>query len=215
MKLASEAETNSIDKNSCDKNTCDMRKARDLTGDPAAMRALAHPTRLAVLELLGEVGPLTASEAGRRLGESAGTMSWHLRLLARHGFVTEAAGKHGRQRPWTLTALGTRWDPEPQSAAERAAAHALSSVAVDRAVGELRAWLASRYAAPRPWQRAAALGNWTLYLTAAEAEQLRDQIYALLEQYDDRMARPSQRPRGAVPVRALVALHPQQPPAPQ
>lgn len=187
-----------------------MRKSYDLSGDPAAMLALAHPTRLSVLELLGEAGPLTASEAGRRLGESAGTMSWHLRLLARHGFVTEAEGSRGRRRPWTLTALGTRLDPEPQSAAERAAARMLSSVVVDRAFGQLRAWLASRYTAPRPWQRAAGVSDWTLYLTAAEAEQLRDKIYALLEQYGDRIARPSRRPRGAVPVRAFVAMHPQQ-----
>src|SRR5690348_15693109 len=96
-----------VDKGPCDKNSCDVQRYRDLSGDPAAMLALAHPTRLALLELLGAEGPLTASEAGKRLGESPGTMSWHLRLLARHGFVVEAEGGSGRRRPWTVAALGT------------------------------------------------------------------------------------------------------------
>lgn len=110
------------------------------------MLALAHPTRLSILELLGQEGSLTATWAGQWLGESPGTMSWHLRLLARHGFVTEADAGRGRRRPWKLTAPGTRWDPEPQSDAERAATDTLFSMVVERAFGQLRAWLASRYA---------------------------------------------------------------------
>lgn len=189
-----------------------MDKVRDVSGDPAAMLALAHPTRLAVLELLAEHGPLTATEAGRRLGESPGSMSWHLRLLARHGFVTEAAAT-GRRRPWQLTALGTRFDPEPGTAAEQTAADTLTRAAVDRSFGQLSAWLAGRHAAPSAWQRAAAISDWTLYLTAAETESLRDEIYRLFESYTDRLADPDQRPPGAVMTKAFFALHPQRPPA--
>jgi DNA-binding transcriptional ArsR family regulator len=188
-----------------------MRASRNLTGDPQAMLALAHPTRLALLELLAHEGALTATEAGRRLGESPGTMSWHFRLLARHGFVTEARGAAGRRRPWTLTAAGTRWDPELATPEERRAADALLAVVIERSVGQLRAWLATRYTAPRRWQRAAALSDWTLYLTAAEAENLREQIYAMLGEFADRTAQPARRPRGAVPVRAFLAVHPDRP----
>lgn len=119
-----------------------MERYRDLSGNAAAMLALAHPIRLALLELLGAEGPLTATEAGELLGESAGTMSWHLRLLARHGFIVEAESGRGRRRPWALAALGTRWDPQPRTESERAAADLLSSMAVERAVAQLRAWLA-------------------------------------------------------------------------
>jgi hypothetical protein len=138
-------------------------------------------------------------------------MSWHLRLLARHGFVTEARGAAGRRRPWTLTAAGTRWDPELATPEERRAADALLAVVIERSVGQLRAWLATRYTAPRRWQRAAALSDWTLYLTAAEAENLREQIYAMLGEFADRTAQPARRPRGAVPVRAFLAVHPDRP----
>ncbi len=192
-----------------------MERVRDLSGDPAGMLALAHPTRLSLLELLGQHGPLTATQAGQQLGESPGTMSWHLQVLARHGFVTEAEGGKGRRRPWQLVASGTRVDPEPKSEEERAAAEVLMSMAAERAFGRLRAWLASRYLAPGEWKRAAAVSDWTLYLTAAETQQLRDQIYALLEQYTDRLLHPSSRPDGAVAVQALIAVHPQQPTLPE
>ena len=43
---------------------------RELT-DPRAMRALAHPVRLALIELLGHVGTLTATQASDLLGERA------------------------------------------------------------------------------------------------------------------------------------------------
>lgn len=188
-----------------------MRASRNLTGDPQAMLALAHPTRLALLELLAREGALTATEAGRHLGESPGTMSWHLRLLARHGFVVEAPGAAGRRRPWTLTATGTRWDPELGTADERRAADALLAVVVERSMTQLRAWLAARYSAPRQWQRAAALSDWTLYLTDEEARTLREQIYAMFGQFADRTADPRLRPEGAIPVRAFLAVHPDRP----
>jgi hypothetical protein len=139
-------------------------------------------------------------------------MSWHLQMLGRHGFVSEAEGARGRRRPWQLTALGTRWDPQPQSPQERAAADALDRTTAERAVGQLRAWLASRHTAQPAWQRAADISDWTLYLTAAETSRLREQIYELLEQFGDRIEHPKRRPAGAVAVRAFVALHPQRPP---
>lgn len=186
-----------------------MDRFHDLTGNPAAMIALAHPTRLALLELLGAEGPLTATEAGQLLAESPGTMSWHLRLLARHGFVVEAEGGQGRRRPWMLAAQGTRWDPQPASDTERAASDLLSSMAIERTVAQLRAWLTDRHMASPAWQRAAAVSDWTLYLTPDEAQTVREQIYRLLEQFSDRLGRPAKRPAEAIPVRALISIFPQ------
>src|SRR6266849_1009150 len=115
-----------------------MKRLRDVGGDPGAMRALAHPVRLALLELLGRDGPLTATEAGRALDEAPGNMSWHLGVLARHGFIVEAAGGRGRRRPWMLTAAGTRMG-QPTSPEERLAADALLRVVVERNVGQIQA----------------------------------------------------------------------------
>ena len=78
---------------------------RKLT-DPRAMRAVAHPIRIALLEVLGTEGPLTATEAGERIGESPTTCSFHLRQLAKYGFIEEVAGVAGRKRPWRLVQRG-------------------------------------------------------------------------------------------------------------
>src|SRR3954462_7037030 len=89
--------------------------------DPKAMRALAHPVRLALLEALTD-GPMTATEAGERVGESPANASFHLRQLAKYGFVEEA-GAQGRRRPWKRKQLGMRFtavhDDEGTAAAAR------------------------------------------------------------------------------------------------
>src|SRR3954451_19726694 len=96
-------------------------RLREVT-DPMAMRALAHPVRLALNEALADAGTLTATEAGERVGESPANASFHLRQLAKYGFVEEAAGGTGRRRPWKLKHLGMSTtdlhdDPEAASAA--------------------------------------------------------------------------------------------------
>src|ERR1019366_5338154 len=85
--------------------------------DARTLRALAHPVRLALIETLSIEGPMTATEAGERIGESPTTCSFHLRQLAKYGFVEEAGDAPGRRRPWRLVSQGVRFsaaagDPE-------------------------------------------------------------------------------------------------------
>src|SRR5918912_2452269 len=98
------------------------RRVLQLT-DPRALRAVAHPTRLALVGLLRREGPLTATRAAEHLGESPASCSFHLRQLARYGLVEEAGGGHGRERPWRATAWATSWpgfaaDPEVAAGAQ-------------------------------------------------------------------------------------------------
>src|SRR6516225_9301904 len=65
-----------------------------------AIRALAHPLRLELLDLLRFEGPSTATLLGQRLGESSGATSYHLRQLARYGFVAEMPSEGTRERWW-------------------------------------------------------------------------------------------------------------------
>src|SRR5262249_20638244 len=70
------------------------------------MRAVAHRVRVALLEALGKYKLLTATEAAEVVDESPSTCSFHLRQLAKYGFIEEAGGGTGRQRPWRLTQMG-------------------------------------------------------------------------------------------------------------
>src|ERR1700760_1666023 len=82
------------------------RTVKQLT-DPRALRALAHPTRLALAGLLRRDGPLTATRAGELLGQSSASASFHLRQLAKYGLVEEAGGRPGREQPWRAPPLFT------------------------------------------------------------------------------------------------------------
>ncbi|MGH3175522.1 MAG: winged helix-turn-helix domain-containing protein, partial [Streptosporangiaceae bacterium] len=92
----------------------DAESAHDRTvtrlTDPRALRAYAHPVRMALVGLLRTEGPLTATRAAELLGESSGTCSFHLRQLAKYGLVEEAGGGTGREKPWRATTTSTAWD---------------------------------------------------------------------------------------------------------
>ena len=72
--------------------------------------------------------------------------SWHLRKLAEHGFVREARGGTGRNRPWQAVSEGLEWggpeDGTGDRPGTRIAADALTDVLVDQEVQRLRAELA-------------------------------------------------------------------------
>ncbi len=172
--------------------------------DAGDLKMLAHPLRLALLETVVSEGPLTASQAAGLLGESPSNCSWHLRQLAEHGFVREAPGGTGRNRPWRAVAQGLDWgDPEDGSADPDAgiAADALSDLLVEREVQRLRAARASRDAEPAAWQEVTGLVSSMAWLTADEAAELREQLTDVLtphvERSAERSAHPEDRPEDA------------------
>src|ERR1700689_2447577 len=75
-----------------------------------ALRAYAHPVRMKLILALRTRGPLTATQAGRLLGESSGTCSFHLRQLAKYGLVEETGGGTGREKPWRGSTTSTAGD---------------------------------------------------------------------------------------------------------
>ena len=176
-----------------------MDREIELT-DPAALRAIAHPIRLGLVGLLRREGPLTASEAGRRLGESSGSTSYHLRQLERFGLVEEAGERRGRQRPWRATALYTSWPSAPESEELAEASLVLDRLVVNRYAERLALWIETRGDEPRDWVDASSFGESLLYLDVEELAALRDGLRALAEPYLDRNTSSELRPPGARPV---------------
>jgi DNA-binding transcriptional ArsR family regulator len=177
-----------------------MPLARRRVTDPGALKVLAHPLRMALLGALVSEGPMTASQAAARLDESPSNCSWHLRKLAEHGFVREARGGTGRNRPWQAVSEGLEWgEPEDGDArpGSRIAVDALTDVLVDQEVQRLRAALASRDSEPADWREASGLVQSQRWLTAEEARALRTELAELLFRHVDRSAHPERRPDGA------------------
>jgi DNA-binding transcriptional ArsR family regulator len=183
---------------------------RKLT-DAQTLRALAHPVRIALYEALAFAGgAMTATELGKQIGETATTCSFHLRQLAKYGFVEEAGGGKGRARPWRLTSLG--WDiPVTHDPETQIAGDAVLRLSRERAFSRYQRWQETKAAHPREWQEAADDSDYVTYLTAEELTEVKQELHAVLERFWDRREDPARRPPGALPVETLLLSYPIEP----
>ena len=152
---------------------------------PEQLKALTHPLRLAILRALRTDGPATASALAARLGESSGATSYHLRQLARHGFVEEDPERGDRRDRWWRPAFSGhrvdtgKWldDPEDRSVVTlyeaeivRGAAESTTQFLREQGAGQ---W-------PREWIDASDLSDFRLRLTPAQAARLVARLHDLV-----------------------------------
>jgi DNA-binding transcriptional ArsR family regulator len=152
------------------------------------MRALAHPTRLALLDHLHAVEQATATECAEAVGDSPSSCSYHLRALAKWGFVTEGKGGAGRERPWRAVAERIEFTSDGLEAT------VLRDELVARGQQRVRDALRREHELPPRWRRAAQTSSATLVLTPLELEELGQRFEALLDDYRGRADRRGTRP---------------------
>ncbi|MFF4948104.1 ArsR/SmtB family transcription factor [Streptomyces chattanoogensis] len=157
-----------------------------------------HQVRTALLDLLAEVGAVTATEAAGRLGYSSGLCSFHLRQLARHGHIEEAPHSGGRARPWRLRRPAQASEPSTEDFGDLARGLEDES---------WQHWLLQRDQAPSEWRRDEAFSA-VAYLTPEEMSRVAAVIRGALAPYQDRDQRPLARPEGALPVALITRLFP-------
>ena len=153
--------------------------------DPTSLKALAHPLRLALLERLDVRGQATATLLAQDLTESSGSTSYHLRQLARHGFIEESAGGNGRERWWKPAAGG--WgvkDPEMvRNPTLRPATDMVVRTTLDAAHRRMMDVLQTWSDHPPRWRDATVQTISHFQLTAEEAVALKDELTEVLERY--------------------------------
>jgi hypothetical protein len=185
---------------------------QDVVADTAALQGMAHPLRLRLLGLLRVHGPSTATKLATRCGESSGLASYHLRQLAVAGLVTDAepadlagmATPGGRQRWWKATGRAT-FTGLPPAGDEAAAAVSdeYMRAALAAITAKARNWLSVEHTWPRAWQEATNFTDVPLRLTQEEANQLSDDLDAVLARY--RRHDPTVAPASAgVPANAVI-----------
>jgi predicted ArsR family transcriptional regulator len=187
-------------------------RPRQVISDARAMRAIAHPLRVALLEVMRRDGEITATRAAELLGESPGNMSWHLQTLAKYGFVEETGKGRGRARPWRVTSDARRFDTGMSDPEAAAAGEALERAFLERTVNQLREWWSRRPTYPLKWRRAAFVCENLTYVTAAELTDIMEEIVAIYDRYADREDK-DKRPAGALPVHLYGHGHPLPPTA--
>jgi len=158
--------------------------------DPAVLKALAHPLRLRLYELLTARGPATASQLAEHVDEVAGLVSYHLHQLGRHGFVEEAPelGKDGRERWWRVVPGGFSWssadflgDPGTRAVAESAERLLLS-----RQLDRLQQYSDGKDAWGADWVDAAVGSDALFQLTPDELRQLNAELQAVISRWSRR-----------------------------
>jgi DNA-binding transcriptional ArsR family regulator len=171
--------------------------------DPRAIRALAHPLRLDLLELLGGISPATAARCAAVLGISQASASYHLRQLAKYGFVEEGEPSGDqRERPWRVVSRH-----QQVAVGHEAAADELDRVAVEREATKILEFVDRRPAEAPDWQQAAFRSGATLPLTVDELQGLSRQFAAVLAPYLARIedGPPPRLPPGGRWVRLFLA----------
>lgn len=177
--------------------------------DPKAMRAMAHPVRLQVLEILRDDGPLTATELGERIGESPANTAFHLRTLGKYGFVEEAERGKGRARPWRSVPGGLMVREEELDGEARRAAAAMVGALRTMLFRQIERWAVERAEYSKKWQAVSFEMEFRGTLTAAELAKVGKQINEVLAPYR-RSARDA--PAGAKKVTIAAWGFPTEPP---
>jgi DNA-binding transcriptional ArsR family regulator len=173
--------------------------------DPRAIRALAHPARLAMIDALYGGAELTATAAGELTGLTASAASYHLRALAGFGVVRRAdASADGRERPWQ--AMGEFLEVDALGAGAEALTGSISAL-LDRDRAAVAAFLAGRESEPAQWRDTLSLMSTRVWLTPAEAEELVEQVRVLVDVYRPRHAADS-RLTGSRAVRVALTVVP-------
>jgi DNA-binding transcriptional ArsR family regulator len=171
--------------------------------DPKALRAATNPTRLRLMELLAIRGSATATELAEEIDESPANCSWHLRQLAKYGYIEPAGGGKGRQHPWKLVATtrSAGGSDEPPELAE-------ASTAMELALAEneylaYQRWQMRARAEPPEWVDAAYSAQSLTFLTAEELTEIQREMEQFIRQrtHLERLYDPSKRPEGARLVR--------------
>jgi len=150
----------------------------------AALRALAHPLRVKIYDILSQYGPHTATMLAEKLGESSGSTSYHLRALAKHNLIEEVAGKgSGRERWWQRPrGAVTLTTPEAmRTPAGRAATQIVVTEFYRRRHEQLERYLhTAMNQDPDTWE--AMLSTATMRLTAQQQEELSERLQQIIDE---------------------------------
>ncbi|MDF3289704.1 ArsR/SmtB family transcription factor [Streptomyces silvisoli] len=153
--------------------------------DARSLRGLAHPLRMRIFELLSLDGPATATRLSERLGENTGTVSWHLRQLAEHGFIEEETWRGTRRERWwrrvavpnELNTADFRDDPDSRGALS-VYLHELVQLHFNRVITYVNEdW-------DDAWRAAGTLADWSdLRLTASQLAALNAELAAVIARH--------------------------------
>lgn len=154
-----------------------MSAVNSITQDAEFFHLLGHPLRIALLQYLASVPQATATECAPVVGASPSTCSWHLRMLAKGGFVESVIAGDGRVRPWRYTG------PQQIQLSNEGPASMLQDAIFqqDRQVVERFLQRKNQYAPE--WRASATFVQSVLRINPDQLRDLQKDIQAVMEKY--------------------------------
>ncbi|MGH3757315.1 ArsR/SmtB family transcription factor [Actinophytocola sp.] len=181
-----------------------MAEALPRITDPKALRALAHPLRWQLLEIVGREGTATATQCAQETGESVANCSYHLNTLAKYGYVEKAEGGQGREKPWRVVREDFQLRVDELEGDTANAAWAASGAFLDYVLNQIKERHLTAHLLPQEWQ-VVGVDNSKVFMTPEEVEELRSAVRDLTAKFRERRADPALRPDGARSVGVFVA----------
>jgi Helix-turn-helix domain len=172
--------------------------------DPRALRALAHPLRWQLIDLIGSETTATATRCAEVLGESVASCSYHLGILGKYGYIELVPGQAGKEKPWRLASHQQSLDPDGLDTEGALAAEAAAGAFLDHEFARIKQRLSRAGLEPEPWRAASLIIGNTTWMTAGELRGITDQLKQLLVTHGERFADPASRPPGAREVRLFA-----------
>ena len=155
--------------------------------DATAMKAFAHPLRMAMYAYLTDHGAATATMLASHLGESTGQTSYHLRQLERHGFVAEDESRGtGRERWWRPVGYSMQGTALAQDAGNRGAVELMLQTQLQQRVAAMSDWYRRSEQEPAEWVEGSVDSSMTTWMTAAEMLALTDGLMGLIHDHAER-----------------------------
>jgi DNA-binding transcriptional ArsR family regulator len=154
--------------------------------DPHRLRALAHPLRMQLLRLIREHRPVTGARLAELTGESTASVSYHLSVLHKHGYIEPdpVPGPTRRHKPWrttyeSLRIEGHHRDLPPSQTVEGA----ILGLLLSEYRRQQDAYFDGSSGLTGAWAEVGTFELTDLVLTEPEVDQLTREVEAVLARY--------------------------------
>lgn len=176
------------------------------TGDPAMLRALAHPLRVEILSVLDELGEATATQVAERVGESPSNCSFHLRTLAKVGFIERGEAK-GTSKPWKSVHQSRDLQPEAGNPESLRTTATVAAFYVQHEANRVVDFMTRHGLSDEEWLPGITVNSSSFWATKEELAELAAEIEHLADRFRGRKD-PAHRPAGSRKAHLFATVNP-------
>lgn len=154
--------------------------------DPETLKALTHPLRQRLFRLLAQLGPATTTILAGHLSADPGRISYHLRELARRGFIEEAPelARDRRERWYRIPEGPMTWASDDFDSPEaKAVFEASFAQTVSDQFERLRGYNEAQQTWSEDWRRAVTASDSEIRLTPDELRALAAELNEVIRRH--------------------------------